>query len=154
QYRIDRLCVAGGAQLFGDVLVTQEASDASQRLEVIRAGTFRRQQQEHQVNRLAVHRLEIDRTIEPGKQAKDLFQLRQLAGGDGKAITDRGSAELLPLQQHFENRALVLPGQLGGLGRELLQGLLLAVDFQCRENRLGRDQISNRHWAFRGELNR
>ena len=81
QHRIDRLGVARGAQLLGDVDVAQQAGDARQRLQMIGAGAFRGQQQEHQVDRLAVHRFEIDRAVEARKQADQLFQLRQLAGG-------------------------------------------------------------------------
>ena len=73
---------------------------------------------------------------------------------DGDAIADRGGAELLPLQQDLENRALILPGKAGCPRRQLLQRLLLAVDLQSWENRLGCDQVGNRHGAFRGEFNR
>src|SRR3954468_9884322 len=148
QHRIDRLGVARGAELFGDVLVAQKAGDAGERLEVIGAGAFGGEQQEDEIDRLAVHRFEIDWTIETREQAEDLFQLGQLAVGNGDAVADRGGAELFALQEHLENGTLVLPGQLGGLGREFLKRLLLAVDLQCRENRLGRDQIGNRHGSL------
>ncbi len=154
QHRIDRLRVARGAQLLGDVLIAQQPRDPRQRFQMIGARALRRQQQEHQIDRLAVHRLEIDRPIEAGKQPEQLFQLGQLAVRDGDAIPHRGGSELLPLQQDLENRAFVLPGQQRGTRRQFLQRLLLAVDFQRRENRLGCDQVGNRHWAFRGELNR
>jgi hypothetical protein len=68
--------------------------------------------------------------------------------GNGDAVADRGGAELLALQEHLEHGTFVLPRQLGGLGREFLKRLLLAVDLQCRENRLGRDQIGNRHGSL------
>src|SRR3984957_11674974 len=154
QYRIDRLRVARGAQLLGDVLIAQQPRDPRQRLQGIGARAFRRQQQEHEVHRLAVHRLEIDRAFEPGKQAEQFFQLGKLAVRDGDAIADGGGSELLPLQQNLENRAFVLSGQHGGARRQFLQRLFLAVDLQRREDRLGCDQIGNRHGAFRGEFSR
>src|SRR6478609_4865154 len=106
QHRIDRLGIARGAELFGDVLVAEETGDAGQCLEVIGAGAFGGEQQEDEINRLAIHRFEIDRTIETREQPEDLFQLGQLAMGNGDAVADRGGAELLPLQQHLEHCAL------------------------------------------------
>ena len=78
QHRVDRLGVARGAQLFRHVLVAQQPRDSRQRFQVIGAGAFGRQQQEDQVDRLAVHRLEIDRPLQPREQAEQLFQLGQL----------------------------------------------------------------------------
>src|SRR5450755_3179804 len=154
QHRINCLRVARGAQFLGNVLIAQQPCDSRQRFEVIGARAFRRQQQEHQVDRLAVHRLEIDRALEAGKKPEQLFQLGKLAVRDGDAIADGGGSQFFALQQHLENRAFVLPGQDGGPRRQFLQRLLLAVDLQRRENRLGCDQIGNRHGAFRGEFNR
>ena len=114
---------------------------------MIGAGAFRRQQQEHQIDRLAVHRFEVDRAFEAREEAEQLFQLGELAVRNGDAIADGGGAELFALQQNLEHRAFVLPGQDGRPRRQFLQRLLLAVDLQRRENRLGRDQIGNRHGA-------
>ena len=72
---------------------------------------FRSEQQEHQIDGLAVHRLEIDRAIEPSKQPEQLFKLGKLAVRDGNAIADGGGSQLLALQQDFEDRAFVLAGQ-------------------------------------------
>src|SRR5579871_220289 len=71
---------------------------------------------------------------------------------NGDAIAHRRGAQFLALQQDLENGPLILPSELGRLGGELLERLLLAVDFQRREDRLGCDQIGNRHGAFRGEV--
>jgi hypothetical protein len=71
---------------------------------------------------------------------------------DGDAIADGGGSQLLALQQHFEDRTLVLPGQNSRTRRQFLQRLLFADDLQCGEYRLGCDQIGNRHGAFRGEF--
>jgi hypothetical protein len=61
--------------------IAQQPRDARQRLQMIGAGAFRRQQQEHQIDRLAVHRLEIDRALEAGEQAEQLFQFGSLPCG-------------------------------------------------------------------------
>src|SRR5215472_6982995 len=113
QHRIDCLRVARGAQLLGDILVAQQPRDPGQRLEVIGPRPFRREQQEDEVDRLAVHRLEIDRSFQPGKQTKQLLELRQLAMRDGHPVADGRRTELLALQQDLENGALVLPAELG-----------------------------------------
>ena len=49
--------------------VAQQPGDSRQRFQVIRTGTFGRQQQEYEIDRLAVERFEIDRALEPGEQA-------------------------------------------------------------------------------------
>src|SRR3954454_21095855 len=46
EHRIDRLSIARGAELLGDVLVAEQAGDAGQRLEVIGTGAFGGEQQE------------------------------------------------------------------------------------------------------------
>ena len=61
-----------GAQFVRDGGIAQEPRDARQRLEVIGAGAFRREQQKDQIDRLIVERLEIDRPLEPGEQTKQI----------------------------------------------------------------------------------
>ena len=58
---MDRRSVAGAANLCDRVGVAQHAGYARERLEVIGSRPFGRQQQEHQVYRLVVQRLEIHR---------------------------------------------------------------------------------------------
>ena len=117
QHGVERLGVARVAQLARDVRIAQQPRHARQRLEMIGAGAFRREQQEDQIDRLAVERLEIDRPLQPRKQPEQLVELRQLAVRNGDAVADAGRAELLALQQDFEDRALALAGELGGLAR-------------------------------------
>ena len=50
------------------------ARDAGQRLQMVAAGVIGRQQQEDQIDRLAVERFEIDRLLQPRKQADDAWQ--------------------------------------------------------------------------------
>ena len=128
-----------------DLGVAQQARNARQRLQVVGARGFRRQQQENQIDRLAVERLEIDRLVQPREQAEQPTELRQLAVRNGDAIADAGRAELLALQQHFEDRALVLAGQFGRARGQLLDRLLLAVDLERRNDRVRRDEIGERH---------
>jgi hypothetical protein len=64
---------------------------------------------------------------------------------NGNAIADRGRTELLALQQDFQNRALILTRELGRAGGEFLDRLLLIIDLERRNNRIGRDEIGERH---------
>src|SRR5205807_775646 len=61
-----------------------------------------------------------------------------------------GGSELLPLQQHLEDRSIVLSGEHRCAGREFLQRLLLAADLHRRHDRLGCDDIRDRHGTIRG----
>ena len=54
QHGVERIRVARLAQACHHVGFAQQARDTRQRLEVIRAGAFRRKQQEDQIDRLAV----------------------------------------------------------------------------------------------------
>ncbi len=74
QHCVDRLGIARLAQLARGVGVTQHTRDPGQRLEVIGAGAFRRQQQEDETDRLAVERFEIDRPLQPRKQSEQLVR--------------------------------------------------------------------------------
>src|SRR5436309_5133389 len=115
---------------------------------MVGAGTFRRKQQEYQVDRLAIERFEIDRPLQPRKDAEQLGELRQLAMRNGNTVAHAGRAQLLALHEDLEDRALALTGQFRRLGGELLQGLLLAVDLQRRNDRIRRDEIVERHGMF------
>jgi hypothetical protein len=53
---------------------------------MIGAGGLRRKQQKHQIDRLAVERLKINRSFESCKQSEQLAELRQLAVRNGIAI--------------------------------------------------------------------
>src|SRR5689334_2927615 len=112
---------------------------------MIGAGTFRREQQEYQVDGLPIERFEVDRALQACKYAKQLVELGQLAVRNGNTIADAGRAELLALHENLENSPLAEPGEFRSLGGELLQGLLLAVDLQRRNDRVGRHEIVERH---------
>ncbi len=139
-------------KLARDVRIAKQTRDARQRLEMIGAGAFRREQQKHQIDRLAVERFEIHRPLQPREQAEHVAELRQLAVRSGDAVADAGGAELLPLQQDFENGLLVLPGEFGRLGGDLLQRLLLPVDLHGRDDRVRRNEIGGRHGWVAGRV--
>ena len=67
---VERVGIVRIAKLARDLGIAEQARDARQRLEMIGAGAFRREQQKNQIDRLAVERLEIDRTLQPREQAE------------------------------------------------------------------------------------
>ena len=54
---------------------------------MVGAGRFRREQQKHQIDRLAVERLEVHGPFQPRKQTEQLIELGQLAMRNGDAVT-------------------------------------------------------------------
>ena len=102
------------AELARDLGIAKQARDTGQRLEMVGAGTLRGEQQENQIDRLAVERLEIDRALQPREQAEHVGELGELAVRDGDAVADSGGTELFTLQQDFEDGAIALAGPNGG----------------------------------------
>jgi len=86
----------------------------------------------------------------PLPTAEQARQMWHLAMRYSDAVADRGRAKFFPLHQGFEDRALVLAGKNSGTRGDLLQRLLLVVDFERRKDRVGGDQINERHrWDLR-----
>ena len=121
------------------------ARNACQRLEVISARCFRREQQEDEVNRLVVERFEIDRARQPCEEPKESAEFRKLAMWNGHATTDAGRAELFALKQDFQNFFFALSRQLSCARGQFLDRLLLAVNLQPCNDGVRRDEISKRH---------
>ena len=78
---IDRLGVARRAQLGDHIGITQQASDARKGFQMVGAGVFGGKQQENDVDRLVIQRLEIHRRVEPGEDAGDSFTSASLPCG-------------------------------------------------------------------------
>ena len=112
---------------------------------MIRAGSFGRKQQKNQVDWLIIECLEIDRLVKPREQTKQPAKLRELAVRNCHTIANRSRAELLALQQDFQNCLFVLPGELGRTRSQFLNRLLLAVNLESRNYRVRRDEIGKRH---------
>src|SRR5215471_15199415 len=88
EHRIDRLSVTGFAQLARHIWIAQQARDAGERLQMIGASRLRREQQENEIDRLAIQRLELDRPVEPSKETEQLSELGQLSVRDGDAVAN------------------------------------------------------------------
>src|SRR6185437_337791 len=65
QQREQRIGIARAAQFTRDLGVAQQARHPRERLEMIGAGGFRRQEQENEIDRLTIERLEIDGALQP-----------------------------------------------------------------------------------------
>src|SRR5262249_57650576 len=119
---------------------------------MIGSGRFGGQQQEDEVDRLIVERVEINSTVQARKQSEQPGQVRQFSMRDSNAIADRGAAELLPLHEDVEYRSFVLSGKQRCARCKLLQHLFLVIDLERRKNRVWRDQIGERHeWNLKDE---
>jgi hypothetical protein len=68
-----------------------------------RAGTFRCEQQEDQIDRLVVQRFEIDGRFKTRKNADDRRKMAKLAMRNGNAIADTGRAQSFALKDDVEN---------------------------------------------------
>ena len=103
------------AQLGDHFRLAQNAGNARQRLQVIRACTLRCQQQEYQVNRFVIQRFEIHRGFQPREHAGDAGQGLELAVRYGNAVADTGGTQFLALHDRIENVAFVQAGDFGCL---------------------------------------
>jgi len=113
------------AQFFANRRVAQQPRDPGQGLEMVGPGRFRRQQQKDQIDRLLVHRIEIDRLVQAGEDAVKAVKTDRFAVRNGDAVADARRAQALALQQRVEDGALVDPGQRRRGLRQFLQSLFL-----------------------------
>src|SRR5215216_6010449 len=113
---------------------------------MVGAGAFGGDQQEDDVDRPLVDRIEVDRMGEPGEHAARLGERAHAAVRDGDAAADAGRAQPLTLQEAVEQATLVELQHGSGAGRQLCQQSLLAGRFNAGQNgvRTGQ-QIGNFH---------
>ena len=74
---------------------------------MVSAGSFRRQQQEDQVDGLIIDRFERNWALEPGKDAIEPVETGKLAVRDSDPGSDAGRAESLSFDQDIVDRTLV-----------------------------------------------
>ncbi len=79
---------------------------------MIGTGAHGRQQHHHQVHRLIVHGVEVDRLVEAGEGRRHALEPLDLAMRNGNAIAQAGRAQLLPARQGREDFLLGECGQL------------------------------------------
>src|SRR4051794_31870719 len=103
-----------------------------------------REEQEYEIDRLPVDRIEIDRIGEPCEHAVDMGQRLDLSMRDRNALAEPGRAEFLTLKQRVEDQPVLdTCHRAGGVG-QFLQKVFLALDPEVRENRAGIDEVGKK----------
>ncbi len=115
---------------------------------MVGAGTFWRQQQENQINRLIVQRFEIDRRFKTCENTGDLLDAVELAMGNGNAVPHTGGTELFTLEDDVEHFPFRDSGNSGCLCGQLLKQLLFGIHLEGGNNRILLQQICQRHSLF------
>jgi hypothetical protein len=75
----------------------------------------------------------------------DAVDAGEFAVRDGDAVAEAGGAELLAPQQGFEHRPGIELGEGGGMGRKLLQQLLLAGCPEIRNHAFQTEDLAQLH---------
>src|SRR5258706_4382063 len=88
------------------------------------------QQQEDQVDRFVMRRIEIDRLLEASKEAHNALQRSDLDMRNGKTPAQPRRSEPLALPHQVKDGAGVESRDQRGVGAELGQSLLLALGLQ------------------------
>src|SRR5690606_5896052 len=101
----------------------------------------RRQQQEDQIHRLTIERVEIDRLFQTREYPHEATEAHELSVRNSNALTDAGGAQPLAVEERVETFTLIAPAKLGRARGELLQRLFLGLHFQRRQNRVRGEQI-------------
>jgi len=142
---IERFRRFGSAQLLGCRLIAQKARDARQGLEMIGSGAFGRQKHEDKIDGLIVDGIVVDRRFQPGEHARNFGDIAEPSMRNGDALPDACRAQAFTLHQRFEDLALRQTRHLCGPGRQLLQKVFLALNFERRDDGGWFEQIGNVH---------
>ena len=116
---------------------------------MIGTGGLEGEQQKNEIDRLVIERLEIDCPLEASEQSYQPAKPGHLAMRDRHAISHGRRAELLTLKQNLQNCLLALVGELRGMRGKFLDRLLLAIDFEGRDDCVRRDEVGERHGHVR-----
>ena len=118
--------------------MSDHAADRGKSLQMLGARVWRGQQQEDEVDPLSVDGLVVDRLGQARKQAVDRLLSRDLAVGNGDAVTESGRSEAFPLDQARQDLVGIETRALPGKLRKLLQQPALV---RGRNGRLDRIEI-------------
>ncbi len=119
---------------------------------MIRASSFRSEEQKNQVDRPVVDAVEIDRFFEARKKSVNSLEPRQPAVGNRQAVADPCCAEVLALEQNLDYYTLFLPAYVSGVFRQFLQRLFFAGDSKIGDDTLNRQQFGYFHKNFLSTL--
>src|SRR6476469_8221270 len=110
--------------------LAQQPRDARQRLKMIGARAFRREQQKDNVDGCSVNCVEVDRIGKARADAGDALKANEFAMRDGDALAEPGRAQPLTLQQRVEDVTLLQAGEPRRARRQILKQLLLGLDLE------------------------
>lgn len=130
--------IARRAELGGDRRIAQHARNPCQCLQMVGAGRLGGEQQKNEVDRRRIGGGEIDRFFEPRENSEEQLALCKLAMRQRDPVADSGRAESLALQQRVEDLARWKVGNTRRPLAQFLQHLLLGIDPQRCDDRLGR----------------
>src|SRR5262245_63902895 len=85
-----------------EALVLEESRDARERLQMRARGILRCHQEEEEVRRLAVERVEIDALPAARERREDPLDPRQLAVRDRHALAERGAVQALAVLERLD----------------------------------------------------
>jgi len=112
---------------------------------MIGSGAFGRQKHEDKIDGLIVDGIVVDRRFQPGEHARDFVDIAEPSMRNGDALPDACRAQAFTLHQRFEDLALRQTRHLCGPGRQLLQKVFLALNFERRDDGGWFEQIGNVH---------
>ena len=99
KHREQRVCRSRPSELRHKARITQPATDLCQRLQMIRARIWRREQAKGNVDWQAVYSLEINRMTKLGKDGHDMIKPIYFGMRNGDALAKAGRAQPLSLSQ-------------------------------------------------------
>lgn len=145
EHGIDRLRIARGAQLLGDVLVAQQTCDAGQRLEMIGAGAFRREQEKtRSTGWPSIASKSIGRSSRANRP-KIFSSLGSLPCGMATPYPTAVVPSFSRCNSTSKTARSFCPVSSAALAASSCKACFLLLTFNAGRNRLGRDQIGNRH---------
>src|SRR5262249_10849575 len=135
--------------------VLQEPRDARQRLQMRARRVLGSDQEEEEVRRIAVERLEIDPLPAAGERGEHPLDARELAVRDRHPFAERGAVQALAAFQGLdEPLAVELRMSAGDCGRELDQHVDLGPCAQIGKHELRGENVLDLHglrsyrWAW------
>ena len=142
---IDPCTVICAAQVGGDLRITELARDAGEGSELLAMRRGREQEQEHDVDRLAVDRGEIDCTPEPRQHAEGLRQAGDAGVRNGDSVPHAGRAEPFALNDRVGQRRGVEVKLFRSSPRQLSEQPIPVGRAHVAQRVVGREEVGNLH---------
>ncbi len=142
---MDRLAGPRQTKLLTQLALTQQTRDAGEGPQVFRVGLQRREQGEHQIHGLVVHRLERSRLVQTHEHTPHAGQAWQACVRHGYAMAHARRPGRFALEQGVQHLIGIEAEIAGGDIGDSRQNLTLAAGSGARRNGARLQQISNIH---------